>query len=148
MESYGRQTDGQCVISTNSGVPPHLQKQVARPLHSPTSLALFNHILVSSYMNMAYIENALHEQWVLRHYKVSLKSLQALTIPKKRKKIYPIASCTVLSNSVQRLQRNVSANQRPGRPWLFSDQLEEHELGKGHCVLASSRVSSNSVTEK
>ena len=40
---------------------------------------------------------------------------------------------------------NVSANQRPGCPSCFSDQLEKHNLGRGHWDLAACQVSSNSV---
>ena len=40
---------------------------------------------------------------------------------------------------------NVSANQRPGRPFCFSDRPEKHKLGRGHWDLASCQVSLNSV---
>ena len=40
---------------------------------------------------------------------------------------------------------NVSANQRPGRPFCFSDQPEKHELGRGRWNLASYQVALNSV---
>ena len=40
---------------------------------------------------------------------------------------------------------NVSANQRPGRPFCFSDQPEKHELGRGRWDLASYQVALNSV---
>ena len=39
---------------------------------------------------------------------------------------------------------NVSANQRPGRPFCFSDRPKKHKLGKGRWDLASYQVSSNS----
>ena len=40
---------------------------------------------------------------------------------------------------------NVSANQRPGRPFCFSDRPEIHKLGRGPWDLASYQVSVNSV---
>ena len=40
---------------------------------------------------------------------------------------------------------NVSANQRPGWPSCFSDQLEKHKGGGGRLDLASCQVSLNSV---
>ena len=40
---------------------------------------------------------------------------------------------------------NVSANQRPGRPFCFSDRPEKHKLGRGLWDLASYQVSLNSV---
>ena len=40
---------------------------------------------------------------------------------------------------------NVSANQRPGRPFCFSDRPEKHKLCRGHWDLASCQVSLNSV---
>ena len=41
--------------------------------------------------------------------------------------------------------KNVSANQRPGRPSCFSDWPENHKLGRGQWDLASYWVSLNSV---
>ena len=41
--------------------------------------------------------------------------------------------------------KNVSANQRPGRPSCFSDGPEKHKLGREHWDLASCQVSLNSV---
>ena len=41
--------------------------------------------------------------------------------------------------------KNVSANQRPGRPSCFSDRPEKHKLGRGCWDLASCQVSLNSV---
>ena len=41
--------------------------------------------------------------------------------------------------------KNVSANQRPGRPSCFSDPPEKHKLGRGHWDLASCQVLLNSV---
>ena len=40
---------------------------------------------------------------------------------------------------------NVSANQRPGRPFCFFDQPEKHKLGRGRWDLASCQVSLNSL---
>ena len=40
--------------------------------------------------------------------------------------------------------KNVSANQRPGRPSCFSDQPEKHKLGRRRWDLASYQVSLNS----
>ena len=40
--------------------------------------------------------------------------------------------------------KNVSANQRPGRPSWFSDRPEKHKLGRAHWDIASCQVSSNS----
>ena len=42
---------------------------------------------------------------------------------------------------------NVSANQRPGRPSCFSDQPENHKLGRGRWDLASCQVWLNSVQQ-
>ena len=59
--------------------------------------------------------------------------------------------CQVSLNSVQRFSgfigevENVSANQRPGRPFCFSDRPKKHKLGRGHWDLASRQVSLNSV---
>ena len=41
--------------------------------------------------------------------------------------------------------KNVSANQRPGRPYCFLDQPKKHKLGKGRWELAFCQVSLNSV---
>ena len=41
--------------------------------------------------------------------------------------------------------KNVSANQRPGRPFSFSDRPEKHKLGRGRLDLASCQVSLNIV---
>ena len=41
--------------------------------------------------------------------------------------------------------KNVSANQRPGRPSCFSDPPEKHTLGRGRWDLSSCQVSLNSV---
>ena len=41
--------------------------------------------------------------------------------------------------------KNVSANQRPGRPSCFSDRPEKHKLGRGCWDLASCQVLLNSV---
>ena len=41
--------------------------------------------------------------------------------------------------------KNVSANQRPGRPFCFSDRPEKHKLGRRRWDLASCQVSLNSV---
>ena len=41
--------------------------------------------------------------------------------------------------------KNVSANQRPGRPSCFSYRPEKHKLGRGRWDLASCQVSLNSV---
>ena len=40
---------------------------------------------------------------------------------------------------------NISANQRPGRPSCFSDRPKKHQLGRGRWILASCKVSLNSV---
>ena len=40
---------------------------------------------------------------------------------------------------------NVSANERPRRPFCFPDRPEKHKLGRGHWDLASCQVSLNSV---
>ena len=40
---------------------------------------------------------------------------------------------------------NVSANQRPGRPFCFSDRPEKQKLGRGRWDLASYQVSINSI---
>ena len=42
---------------------------------------------------------------------------------------------------------NVSANQRPGWPFCFSDQPEKPKFGRGHWYLASCQVSLNSVQQ-
>ena len=41
--------------------------------------------------------------------------------------------------------KNVSANQRPGRPSWFSDRPEKHKLGRAHWDLTSCQVSLNSL---
>ena len=41
--------------------------------------------------------------------------------------------------------KNVSANQRPGRPSCFSDRPKKYKLGRGRWDLASCQVSLNSV---
>ena len=40
---------------------------------------------------------------------------------------------------------NVSANQRPGRPFCFSDRPKKHKLGRGHWDLDYCQVSLNSI---
>ena len=47
---------------------------------------------------------------------------------------WDLASCQVSLNSVQWVRgevENVSANQRPGRPYCFSNRSEKHKLGRG-----------------
>ena len=41
--------------------------------------------------------------------------------------------------------KNVSINQRLGRPSCLSDRPEKHKLGRGRCDLASCQVSLNYV---
>ena len=41
----------------------------------------------------------------------------------------------------------MSANQRPGQPYFFSDRPEKHKLGRGHWDLASCQVSLNSIQQ-
>ena len=51
-----------------------------------------------------------------------------------------LASCKVcwsLSSGFRGEVENVSANQRPGRPFCFSDRPEKHKLGRGRWDLAS-----------
>ena len=43
--------------------------------------------------------------------------------------------------------KNVSANQRQGRPSCFSDRPEKHKLGRGRWDLASCQVSLNSIKQ-
>ena len=42
-------------------------------------------------------------------------------------------------------EKHVSANPMSRRSSWFSDRPEKHKLGRGHCVLASCQISSNSV---
>ena len=59
--------------------------------------------------------------------------------------LLPVKFRRILYSGFRQEVENVSANQRPGRPSCFSDQLEKHKLGRGRWDLASSWVSLNSV---
>ena len=57
----------------------------------------------------------------------------------------PIKFCWIRFSGFRGEVKNVSANQRPGRPSCFSDRLEKHKLGRGRWDIASCQVSLNSV---
>ena len=64
--------------------------------------------------------------------------------------VFLLAHCTqvhdILKFSDGRWEiENVSSNQRPGRPSLFSDRPEKHKQGRGRCDLVSCQVSLNSI---
>ena len=60
--------------------------------------------------------------------------------------LLPIKFCWILFSGFREVE-NVSANQRPGRPFDFSDRPEKHKLGRGRWDLASYQVSLNSVQQ-
>ena len=81
------------------------------------------------------------------------ESVRAVVLigPKKHKLgrgHWDLASCQVSfqfhSAVSEEKSKNVSANQRPGRPSCFSDWPEKHKLGRGRWGLASCQVSLNS----
>ena len=59
--------------------------------------------------------------------------------------LLPVKFRWILFSGFREEVENVSANQRPGRPFCFSDRLEKHKLGRGRWDLASCQVSLNSV---
>ena len=59
--------------------------------------------------------------------------------------LLPLKFLWIPLSGFRREVENVSANQRPGRPFCFSDWPEKHKLGRGRCDLASCQVSLNSV---
>ena len=59
--------------------------------------------------------------------------------------LLPVKFCWILFSGFREEVKNVSANQRPGRPSCFSDQPEKHKLGRGRWDLAFCQVSLNSV---
>ena len=58
--------------------------------------------------------------------------------------LLPVKFCWIIFSGFRGKVENVAANQRPGRPFCFSDQPEKHKLGRGRWDLASYQVSSNS----
>ena len=59
--------------------------------------------------------------------------------------LLPVKFRWILFSGFRGEVKNVSANQRPGRPSCFSDRPEKHKLGRGRWDLASCQVSLNSV---
>ena len=59
--------------------------------------------------------------------------------------LLPVKFPWILFSGFRGEVENVSANQRPGRPFCFSDWPEKHKLGRGHWDLASWQVALNSV---
>ena len=59
--------------------------------------------------------------------------------------LLPVKFRWILFSGFRGEVENVSANQRPGRPFCFSDRPEKHKLGRGLWDLASYQVSLNSV---
>ena len=59
--------------------------------------------------------------------------------------LLPVKFHWILFRGFFREVENVSANQRRGRPFCFSDRPEKHKLGRGRWDLASYQVLSNSV---
>ena len=59
--------------------------------------------------------------------------------------LLPIKLCWIPFSGFREEVKNVSANQRPGRPSCFSDRPEKHKLGRGRWDHASYQVSLNSV---
>ena len=62
--------------------------------------------------------------------------------------LFPVKFHWTQIDSLRVEVKNVSANQRPGRPSCFSDQHKKHKLGRGHWDLFSCQVSLNSVQAK
>ena len=46
--------------------------------------------------------------------------------------LLPVKFCRIPLSGFRGEVENVSANQRPGRPFCFSDRPEKHKLGRGH----------------
>ena len=59
--------------------------------------------------------------------------------------LVPVKFCWIPFSSFGGEVKNISANQRPGRPSCFSDRPEKHKLGRGCWYLASCQISSNSL---
>ena len=59
--------------------------------------------------------------------------------------LHPVKFRWILFSGFRGEVKNVSANQRPGRPSCFSDRPEKHKLGRGRWDLASCQVSLNSI---
>ena len=59
--------------------------------------------------------------------------------------LLPITFRWIPFNGFRGEVENVLANQRPGRPFCFSDRPEKHNLGRGHWDLAFCQVLLNSV---
>ena len=59
--------------------------------------------------------------------------------------LHPVKFRWIPLSSFRGEVENVSANQRPGRPFCFSDRPEKHKLGRGRWDLASCQVALNSV---
>ena len=59
--------------------------------------------------------------------------------------LLPVKFRWILLSGFRGEVKNVSANQRPGRPSCFSDRPEKHKLGRGRWDLASCQVWLNSV---
>ena len=61
--------------------------------------------------------------------------------------LLPVKFRWILFSGFRGEVKNVSANQRPGRPSCFSNRPEKHKLGRGHWDLASCQVLLNSVQQ-
>ena len=59
--------------------------------------------------------------------------------------LFPIKFCWIRFSGFRGELENFSANQRPGRPFCFSEMPEKHKFGRGRWDLASCQVSLNSV---
>ena len=59
--------------------------------------------------------------------------------------LLPVKFHWIPLSGFRREVENVSANQRPGRPFCFSHRPEKHKLGIGRWDLASCQVSLNSI---
>ena len=61
--------------------------------------------------------------------------------------LLPLNFCWIPFSGFRGEVKNVSANQKPGRPFCFSDWPKKHKLGKGRWDLAFYQVSLNSVQQ-
>ena len=59
--------------------------------------------------------------------------------------LLPVKFCWTPFSGFRGEVKNVSANQRPGRRYCYSDRPEKHKLGRGRWHLASCQDSLNSV---
>ena len=76
------------------------------------------------------------------HFVFSLKNINLV---EGIENLLPVKFCWIPFSGFRGEVENVSANQRQGRPFCFSDRPEKHKLGRGRLDLDSCQVSLNSI---